>query len=94
VVRIKCFGFGSMGEMMGWSIAEGWRGGSELVLVAWEGSVTRCSGMVTSARGEAALGKGKEGGDTSWANDWAKKWRKSMLSIQLIQMDGEYLKQQ
>jgi hypothetical protein len=30
--------------------------------------VTRCGGVTTSARGEAALGMGKGGDDTSWTD--------------------------
>jgi hypothetical protein len=41
VVWIQYFGFGSREKMTGWSIAERWSGGNELVLAQWEGNVTR-----------------------------------------------------
>jgi hypothetical protein len=50
---------------MGHIIAGRWSGCSELILTLWEGSVTRCGGVVTSTRGEAALERGKRGDDTS-----------------------------
>jgi hypothetical protein len=37
-------------------------------LAPWEGSVTRCDDVGMSAGGEAALGMGKGGDNTSWAN--------------------------
>jgi hypothetical protein len=46
--------------------------------------------------GEAVLERRKNGDDASWAdvNLTGRKIKKSMRSIQLLQMDGEYLKQQ
>jgi hypothetical protein len=35
-------------------------------LAQWEGSVIRRGSVTTSARGEAAPGKGKSGDDASW----------------------------
>jgi hypothetical protein len=43
-------------------------GRSELVWAQWEGSVIRCNGVATSARGEAAPERGKRGDDASWAD--------------------------
>jgi hypothetical protein len=34
-------------------------------LAPWEGNVTRCGGVVTSARGETTPGRGKEGDDAN-----------------------------
>jgi hypothetical protein len=58
--------------------------------------VTRRDGVATSDGGETAPRRGKGGEDTSWddANLTGQKKRKSMQMIQLLQMDGEDLKQQ
>jgi hypothetical protein len=79
VVRIQCFGFRSRGEARGRSIAERWSKGSRLVLALWEGNVTWRSRVAASARGEAALGRGKGGDDVSWVDmnlTKPKKWIK------------------
>jgi hypothetical protein len=83
-------------EATRWSIIGRWSGGNELILIQWEGSVTRCGGMATSAGGEVAPWREKGGDDVSWADanlTGLKKWRRSTRSIQLLQMDGEDLKQ-
>ncbi len=43
------------------------RGGNELILTQWEGSVTRRGGVTTSARREATPEREKRGDDDSWA---------------------------
>jgi hypothetical protein len=58
VVQIQCFSFGWRGEATWWSIVGRWSGGNNLILAAWEGSVTRHNGVVTSVRGD----------DVSWAD--------------------------
>jgi hypothetical protein len=66
-------------------------------LVQWKGSVTQCGAVVTSTGGDAAPGRGKGGDDISWADanlTEPKNKKKSTLSIQLLQMNGENLKQQ
>jgi hypothetical protein len=68
IVQIQCFGFGLRGKAAGWSIAEIWSGGSELILVQWEGSVTWCGGVMMSIGGEAAPGRGKGGDGASWVD--------------------------
>jgi hypothetical protein len=65
MVRIQCFRFGLRGKATGPSIVGRCSGGSELILILWEGSVTRCDRMVMLARGEAPPGKGNGGDDTS-----------------------------
>jgi hypothetical protein len=59
--------------------------------------VTRCDDVATSAGGETAPERGKGGDAISWTDvnlSGSKKLRKFMWSIQLVQMDGEDLKQQ
>jgi hypothetical protein len=65
-------------------------------LAQWEGSVTRRGGVTTSVGGEVAPGKGKGGDDASWVdvNLTGPKNKKITWSIQLVQIDGEDLKQQ
>jgi hypothetical protein len=66
-------------------------------LAPWEGSVTRHSDVVTSARGEPTPGRGKEGDNTDWANanlTRPKNEKKITRSIQLLQFDDKKLKQQ
>jgi hypothetical protein len=51
---------------------------------------------MTSARGVAAPRRGKGGDNISWVDvnlNGSKNEKKSTRSIQLVQMDGEYLKQ-
>jgi hypothetical protein len=59
--------------------------------------VTRCNDVVTSAGGEAAPGREKEGDDGNWANTNLTKPKNKENSngqfIQLLQMNGEDLKQ-
>jgi hypothetical protein len=62
----------------------------------WEGSMTRLGGVCTWVRGEVALGRGMGGDDASWTDTnltGLKNEKKSTRSIQLLQMDGEDLKQ-
>jgi hypothetical protein len=66
VVRIQCFIFGTREEATGWSVAERWSGGNELVLAPWKGSVTRRDGVAMSAGGEATPGREKRGDNSSW----------------------------
>jgi hypothetical protein len=96
MVRIQYFSFGLRGEMTGWSIVERWCGGNEFVLPQWDGSVIRCGSVAILIGGEAVSERRKNGDDASWAdaNLTGRKIKKSMRSIQLLQMDGEYLKQQ
>jgi hypothetical protein len=68
VVRIQCFDFGSRGNAIRRSIVRKWSRDSELVLAPWEESVTRHNGVVTSAWGETAPGRGKRGDDTNWGD--------------------------
>jgi hypothetical protein len=59
--------------------------------------VTRCNDVTTSAGGETAPGRGNGEDDISWTDVnlfGSKKLRKFTWSIQLVQMDGEDLKQQ
>jgi hypothetical protein len=44
------------------------RGGSELILVLWKGSVTRCDRMMMSAKGEVPPERGNRGDDASWTD--------------------------
>jgi hypothetical protein len=64
-------------------------------LTPWEESVARRSGMTISSGGEAAPGRGKGGDDASWikTNLTRPKNKKNTQSIQLLQMDGQDLKQ-
>jgi hypothetical protein len=41
VVWIQYFGFSSIWEMTGWSVARRWSGGSELIFTLWKGNMTR-----------------------------------------------------
>jgi hypothetical protein len=68
VVWIQYFGFRLRGEAIGWSIAGRWSGGSKLILVQWEGRVTRCGVVATSARGDATPRRGKGVDDVSWVD--------------------------
>jgi hypothetical protein len=91
VVWIQCFSFSSRGRTMEQSIAERWSRGIELILDPWEGSVTWC-GDVGRRRGGTEEGKGRRWHLLGWRKSyWAKKWRKFMRSIQLLQMDGKDL---
>jgi hypothetical protein len=42
--------------------------GSGLILAQWEGSVTRCSGVMTSVGGEATPRSGKGGDVVNWVD--------------------------
>jgi hypothetical protein len=66
VMRIQCFGFDSREEATGRSITERWSGGG--ALSPWEGSVTRCSDVMTSVRGEVTPGREKGWDNVSWAD--------------------------
>jgi hypothetical protein len=58
--------------------------------------MTRCDGVTTLARGEVPPWRGKGGEDASWADmnlTGPKNEKKFTWSIQLLQMDGETLKQ-
>jgi hypothetical protein len=55
-------------------------------LAQWEGSVTRCDSVTTSAGGEAASGRGKGGDDTSWAD--VNLSRLKMKKIHIVNSAG------
>jgi hypothetical protein len=67
VLQIQCFSFSLIGEATRGSIVERLGGGNELVS-PWERSTTRHCGVATSARGDAAPGRGKGGDNASWAD--------------------------
>jgi hypothetical protein len=68
VVWIQYFNFSLRWEAMGWNVIGRWSRGTELILTLWEGSVIRCGGVVTSARGEAASRWRKGRDDISWVD--------------------------
>jgi hypothetical protein len=65
VVWIQYFSFSSRGEMTGQSVAKRWRGGSDLVLAPWEGSV-RQRGDVGLRRYDTGEGKGRRQHHLGW----------------------------
>jgi hypothetical protein len=67
VVRVQYFCFSSRGGNV-IKHCQKISGGSDLVLAPREGSVTRCSGMATSAGGEALPERENGGDDVSWAD--------------------------
>jgi hypothetical protein len=55
---------------------------------------TRWRDNIGPRRGNTKDGKGRRRRQLDWHEFyWAKKWRKSTRSIQLLQMDGEDLKE-
>jgi hypothetical protein len=93
VVQIQCFGVGSRGEATERNIVERWSRGSKLVFAPLEGSVA-WHGDVGRRKGDTGEGKERKWRQLGWYKFyWAKKWRKSIRSIQLLQIDGEDLKQ-
>jgi hypothetical protein len=60
-------------------------------LVQWKESVTRCGGMVTSTRGEAALGRKNGGDDASWVDvNLTRPKMKKMHMVDLAVLNGRW----
>jgi hypothetical protein len=95
VVQIQYFSFSLRGEAIGQNVAERWSRGSEFVFAQWKRSVTRCNGVATSAGWETTSRRRKEGDNVSWTDAALIGPKKKIAwSIQLVQMDVKYLKQQ